>query len=193
MQSYRELVFEGSLPVVRAFLVGLAIGRNWSAEMLFCDEVGIAAESRGHRLLEKLHLEKDLTHVLVPERQVEAVHEAIRAARGRTGLRLRADRGLRGAGFHYEFETFSRPVAARIRRLLAQRPESVTVEDCEQREEEHPEARGAEGYAPAHDYVFAGCGNAWGPFTDLLTWHRLLAKHEWMQVSKIRFAGSGRG
>lgn len=191
MQGYRELVFEGSLAEVRAFLTGLSLGRGWSTGILFCEEHGIAAESRGRRLLEKLHLEKDVTYVMVPERQAAAVRAAVRAARSLIGIHLRADRAVRQAEFRYEFETYSRSVAARVRRLLAERPSTLTVADCEQREEEHPEARGAEGYAPAHDYICAGSGRAQGPLGDLLAWRNRLAKHEWLRLGKITFGGAG--
>lgn len=186
MQAYREMVFVGSLPVVRAFLAGLRLGRRWAGGVLFAEEIGVASESRGHRLLERLRLERELTHVLVEERYARAVTAAARAAPPEVGIALRLDRRVQGASFEYRFEVYNRTIAVRIRRLLAQRPAALTVEDSEEREEAHPEDRGTEVYTPTHDYVCAGHGTIRGSFADTLQYRSRLAMSEWLTLEKVR-------
>ena len=80
MMGYREFVFEGSLPVVKAFLTGLQQGRRWKSGIRFCEDCGVSGESRGHKVLERLRLEKNKTHVLVSEKHAATVTEAVKAA-----------------------------------------------------------------------------------------------------------------
>ena len=47
MQGYRELVFEGSLPVVKAFLLGLKAGKGWATGCIFSEETEIKVSQTG--------------------------------------------------------------------------------------------------------------------------------------------------
>jgi hypothetical protein len=185
MQGYREMIFEGSLPIVKAFLAGLRLGRAWVAEYYFSEECSISAESKGQRIFEKLGLRTDVTHVLVAERLAGAVATGVRATRAETGIVLRLERRVRSASFGYHFAVYNRNTATRIRKLLARMPEDLTLEDAEQSEDLHPGARGAEGYAPEHEYVFSGKGRVKGPFEHVLAFHQILGASKWVTRDMI--------
>ena len=70
MAEFHELVFEGPLPVVRAFLTGLRLGKGWATSAICSEDHDIQGDSLGHRVLETIKLTKDLTHVLVLDRHV---------------------------------------------------------------------------------------------------------------------------
>lgn len=188
MFGYREFVFEGSLPVVKAFLLGLQAGRRWRGGIRFCEECSVAGESRGHKMLEKLGLEKDKTHVLVAKKHAEAVTAAVREHGKALGLALRADRKIKGAAFEYEFAIYQKATATRIKKLLNALPAALEQIDEVEKEEERPEAKGAEMYAPEHDYVYSGRGEI-GTQRDLdalLDFREKLDKKPAFEVSEVR-------
>ncbi len=188
MQEYREQVFEGALPVVKAFLTGLKLGRGWAGEFVFSEQRGIRGESFGHRILEKLKVEKDLTHVLVMERQAARIAAATRESRKELGLVIRRDRAVREARFGYQFHVYNRRAAGKVRKALATIPKSLARIDAEVNEEVHPEGRGVEGYAPEHEYAFTGKGSVVGPVDDVLAYHNVLTRIEWLLVEPISLA-----
>ncbi len=188
MQGFREMVFEGSLPVVRAFLAGLQEGRRWKSGIYFCEACGVAAETRGHKVLERLHLEKNHTHVLVMDRLAETITEATRNQRKQTGLVLRADRRVRGAGFEYEYKVFKRAAGKRVQKIMMDLPKGLELLDAIEKEVINPEARGVEGYAPEHHYELTGRGEVGTieALPELIAFRDRLLKRDWFTTGSIR-------
>ena len=188
MQGFREMVFEGSLPVVRAFLDGLQEGRRWKGGIYFCETCGVAAESRGHKVLERLHLEKNHTHVLVLDRFAATITAAARNQRKQIGLVLRADRRVRGAGFEYEFKVFKRSAGKRVQKTMAALPAGLELLDAIEKEVINPEAKGVEGYAPEHDYELSGRGEVATvtSLPELIAFRDRLLKRDWFTAGSIR-------
>jgi len=185
MAEYHELVFEGSLPVVRAFLTGLRLGKGWATSSICSEDQDIQADSLGQRVLEKIRLTKDLTHVLVLDRHVPVVTEATRAAQKTLGVAVRRSRVVREARFDYTFAVFDRKTGARLRALLAQAGPDLTRKDAEEEEDVCPEGKGIEVYAPTHEYAFKGKGTVCGPLPQVLAYRDALRKFEQVLIDKI--------
>lgn len=185
MQAYRELVIEGKLPIVKAFLTGLQLGRRWATGYYFSDEACVRGESRGHKLLEKLHVDKNITHVIVTERHAETVVAAIKAARQQLKVAVRRNRRIRRAQFTYSFAVYNRRLANRLRKLIAEMPGALEADNFEEREIEHPEGVGIEAYTPEHDYAYKGKGIVQGPFEELIAYRDQIDRLEFTQVEPI--------
>ncbi len=185
MADYHELVFEGSLPVVRAFLTGLRLGKGWATPFMCSEDYDVRGDSLGHRVLEKIRLTKDLTHVLVIDRHVPVITEAARAAQKTLGLAVRRDRAVRTARFDYTFAVFERKAAAKLRALLAQAGPELARTDVEEKEDVCPQSKGVEVYAPSHEFAFKGKGTVSGPLPLLLAYRDALRKLEQVLVDKI--------
>ncbi len=185
MAEYHELVFEGSLSVVRAFLTGLRLGRGWATPFVCEEDHGIQGDTFGHKVLEKIRLTKDLTYVLVVDQQVSTVTDAARSADKKLGIAVRRDRRVREARFDYQFKVFDRQTANRLRRLLDHPPEEVECVDCEVSEAEHPDGRGIEVYAPEHEYTFRGKGTVRGEVQAVLSFREALCRIEQVRAEKI--------
>jgi hypothetical protein len=186
MQSYREMIFEGDLTRVRAFLLGLKAGRGWSAEPLFAEHCGIQRESQGRRILEALRLEKDLTYVLVPERYAQSVARAVRQAGAALEIKVQSDRAIKEGRLRYRFRTHGKAAAARIHRALSSLTgELVRVAEQEQKEE-HPDAQGLELYAPEHEFTDQGAGSIHGPIDQLVALRGKLERVEGLVVDEIQ-------
>jgi hypothetical protein len=187
MPAHRELIFAATRPVLEAFLAGLGRGGDGPITPIFNESCGVARESAAERVLEALHLEAPVTHVILPADQAARVARAASALpAGGPRIELRADRAIREAWFDYRFRAFTRRDASAIRRALAALPAGVRAEDAATREERDPSARGAELYAPLHDYVFSGRGRLRGPFAEVLALRRSLGEIAMLEVGEIR-------
>jgi hypothetical protein len=189
MPSHRELILGTSLPVVEAFLAGLTRGTAAPYHPCFNECSGVRSEGPVEHLLEKLHLETDATHLILPSREAECLVRALAMpGEGASRIPVRANREIREASFGYRFRVYARPEADAIRQALAALPEGVVAEETENREEENPEAKGAELYAPLHAYVLSGRGKMRGPFAPILAVHQTLTAHPMVETEDIVLA-----
>ena len=185
MQGYRELVIEGKLPVVKAFLTGLQLGRRWATGCFFSEELRVVGESRGHKILEKLHVDKNVTHAVVTERHVEAVVAAIKDARKELKIVVRRNRKIHRVQFAYSFAVYNRRLANRLRKVMETMSTGLEADNFEEREIVHPEGAGIEAYSPEHDYEYKGRGVVQGPFEELIAYRDALDRLEFTKVEPV--------
>jgi hypothetical protein len=185
MAEYHELVFEGSLPIVRAFLTGLRLGKGWATPFMCSEDYQIHGDSLGHRVLETIRLTKDLTYVVVIDRHVPVISEAVRAAQKTLDLAVRRDRAVREAKFDYTFAVFDRKIASKLRGLLDQTGPDLVRTDAEEKEDVHPEGKGVEVYTPEHEYAFKGKGTVSGPLPQVLAYRDALKRFEQVMIEKV--------
>jgi len=186
MAEYHELVFEGPLPVVRAFLVGIQLGKGWTTPILCSEDHHIHGDTIGHQLLEKIKLTKELTYVVALDRYVPAISEAVEASREMLGLVIRRDCAIHSAKFDYSFAVFNRKVAAGVRRRLQELEPGLVLTDVEDKEEVHPEGKGTEVYAPEHEFAYTGKGTVRGPLPALLDYRNALGRIRQVKLGLIR-------
>lgn len=76
-------------------------------------------------------------------------------------------------------------VAAGLKRLFAKPPKELVLAGFHEKEEKHPGVTGVEMYAPAHHYHYHGGGTVEGHLEKLLSFHKKLARHEFVEVRDI--------
>lgn len=185
MATYREVVFQGSASAVEAFLAGFKQGKGWASELyVICGHQCIKTESTGHKILEALKLEKDITHVLISDPRTPAVVEAVKAAK-EIGLKVMANTLVKQASFGYKFYTANKRIGASIQRLLNGMPAGLKAIDPLEKALYNPGAKGAEGYAPEHDFELKGSGIIEGPIDLVLAFRQTLDKLEPVSVTLI--------
>jgi len=186
MASFRELILGAERPVIEAYLAGLEQGEGVRLHPVFNELRGVRCEGSVERLLEKLHLEAPETHLILPADEAAHLVRALGGERaGAPRIAVHADRGIREATFTYRFRVYARPDAAAIRQGLAPLPAGVVAEGAVAREEENPDAKGPELYAPLHAYVYAGQGRLRGPLAAILDVRDALAALPRMDVDEI--------
>ncbi|MBM3318177.1 MAG: hypothetical protein FJY75_10055 [Candidatus Eisenbacteria bacterium] len=187
MGGYHQLIMEGSRELLRAFLAGVSAGAGWEWRVRFHSECGMRDEGYGHKLLERLGLERDLTYVLVPAERVAQIAGACERARLEAGLRIAVHeaRAVLEAMLPYTFTVYEREIAARLRALLDAPAGGVRIEDALAEEEGEPLARGVESPEPAPDYIFKGRGRARGPIDAILELRESLRAIESVELEAI--------
>ena len=163
MPGWCELVLEGAAKTARAFVIGFAAGREAPHAVFVGDDLALEPASLGARLRDLFTAGSH--HVfLVPDDLAAPLEAAIRACGGDVGLRVERSRVIDSVGFIFRVEAYSPDVAANIRAaLIAVRPPGVRIEELSENEERHPEAHGAEPFAPLHEYIYRASGRIVGP------------------------------
>jgi len=175
-----EVVVEGPKGWDLGFIQGFLKARGAENSILDAEAEGFDCSGFRERLEELLHPGRERLHLIVPQALETLLGEAVEASReGPHPLHLVARRTVRGAAFSFSFRIFSREVGERVKALLLNPPEEVHLKWTGPLEERiDPRARGAELYAPAHDYRLRGEGTCTGSLDGVLALHRALRREE---------------
>lgn len=153
MATYYEMVIKGNDRDVIPYVLGYEAGSKASG-IFIASENGFLLKS----LRERIKFRGDIQHIICEDGQREKLRAAIEQATDRYEFEVINEDRIERAYFPFEFNTPSRKVAADIKRVLSSLPAGVKVTDYHPEEIEHPDAKGAEVYSPAHDYEFRGKG-----------------------------------
>ncbi|MDP8256902.1 MAG: hypothetical protein P9M14_14220 [Candidatus Alcyoniella australis] len=183
-EPYVHVVFSGPDELVRGFVLGVAAAQD-SRPVVFAHEAGLREAGFARRFAELLHLTTEQTEVLIPEVLLDKLRQAIEQQGRSIGVDLVKMQRIDSARFKFKCEVFNRDEADQIRQILNSDHPGVELRDLEQHESEHPEAKGSELYAPAHEYVFNGSGKVVGTVGAVCFVHEALASHPQAQVEPI--------
>ncbi|MCC6158479.1 MAG: hypothetical protein IT350_10535 [Deltaproteobacteria bacterium] len=183
---YVEVVFECDLPRCEQALGTLRAKLGEAAErVVFSEKLGIQGESRVHRVLEKLHLAGNETHVLVPGETWPAL-EVARDTFAKADTPIVAAHDVVETGFSFRFTTSSREHGERIRRIVQTDATGVRLENFESAVSDQPHEKDLTGrYTASHDYVYTGSGRFVGPVESLVAIHRMAEDEPLLELSEI--------
>lgn len=113
----------------------------------------------------------------------------LRIAFGKTGLRIDRLRRIERGRFRFSVEAYSEATAEEIRAALRDLPAGVAVDGFTESVERHPEDKGVELFAPAHDYVYRAQGQVNGSAPGLLEIYRRLEDLDFVDVGRLEIEG----
>ncbi len=183
---YVEVVFECDLAHCEKSLEALRASLGDHAQhVVFSEKLGIQGESRVHRMLEKLHLAGNETHVLVPGEAWPTIDAALeRLAKNEAPVIAAHD--VVETGFSFHFTTYSREHGERIRQILQAEAPGVRLENFESTVSDEPREKDLTGrYTASHDYISTGSGRFVGPVESLVAIHRMAEDEPLLELSEI--------
>lgn len=185
MADWHQLIITGSEKTLRGFVAGFAAASGLG-EVSFGSDLGIEPASLASRVRELVAPGAAVHSVYAPSETAARLAEALAAQGERVGLRLAAQRPVLAASFSFQAETFSKEVASAIKeQLLAGLPATVEKRDAEEEETYHPDAEGAELYAPDHPYAFRARATLRGPFSAIVELHRRARSFEHVTATPL--------
>jgi hypothetical protein len=189
MADWHELIIEGAEKVVRAFVAGVRAGRGETVEGVFAADVGIEPGSFGERL-KALFTAGSHHAFLAPESLATLLASALTAVGAKVGLRLESRRAIGSAVFSFRIEVYSREVARDFRSAFVDPlPAGVRVAELSENEETHPDAVGAEPFAPLHDYIYRASGRIEGAFDPVLRLWLHAREREFSEIGSLTLTG----
>ncbi len=160
---YFEIAIEGPVYEVKGFCRGVRAACHKDAILVFSADEGIERYGLADLIKMLVHADSIISHVICAEDLKDKLVSAIEFDKE---YRVREVVEIESASFGFSFEAYARRYANRIRMIISKQ-KGATVELLELTEEEKPEAKGIEAYAPEHDYEFKGSGKVYGRFEDV--------------------------
>lgn len=179
--KHYDFVIKGESSVLCAYLEGFLRGKGIKSGYFFTEDHPI----HKHFLKELVKYHGDVVHLICRSNLRPAIRSAITQSAGRFIFEIQESKSLTGARFDFKFNTASRSVAGLIKRLLGRHPAGVKLVDYEPREIVDPGAKGAEGYAPLHEYTFEGKGTIVGDFEGVIKVYEKLESNEFIDCDDI--------
>ncbi len=185
MNVWYEIMVTGVESAVRAFVAAREATLGERETALFGRDLDLEEGHLSQHLREILSLG---THHLVfaPAELAFDLAAALRSHGGDAELTFDGLAEVVGARLRFSAVAYSREVAARIRsELLAGWPPGVAGEDITEREERDPQAREAELYTPAHEYVYRASGAFAGPLAGVLELRRRALELPFVEAERL--------
>jgi hypothetical protein len=181
-----QIVVKGPNHSVRSFVIGFEAGRGQAGGVVFGADVDLDPHSLGERLRE-LFAGGSHHVILAPEALARPLVAALEAHGAEVDVRLERHAVVATASFSLRIEVFARELVEERRApLLVALPSGVRVEQVDEHEEKHPEAKGAELYTPLHDYVWRVSGRVVGELPGVLEVRRRGRDLDFVEVGPLR-------
>lgn len=193
MGRWHQLGITGSDKALRGFIAGFEAARGKRMEIAIGADLGIEASSLAARVRELVAPGSTLHAIYCSPATAAELAQAL-GARGReVGLAVSSQCEVLGASFSFQVETFSAEVARAIReQFLEAVPDGVERLEYEAGETRHPDAEGAELYAPDHPFEFRASGTFRGPFPGVVELHRRARTFEHVTATPLALETSER-
>jgi len=180
-KKYYEVAVEGSLDLIRGFVLGFLQGRGIEGEAVFSVERHVRHGEGLGQLLRHL----DTSRLIVGEGVGLQLREALGKASPELDLKVLSIREITGARFDFSFRTYSRKAGEDLKDAFRNPPAGVALQDYAVKEDIREEAKGIEAYAPLHDYEINGSGRATGDAKAVIDYYDRIEHNELIELGAI--------
>jgi hypothetical protein len=179
--KHYDFIIKGGNDELCAYLQGFLRGKGIKSGYLFTS----CHPFQSHFLKELVHYHGEVVHLICRANLRSVVAAAIRQSPEGSDFEIVESKPISRTTFHFKFNTANRSVAGAIKRLLGRHPAGVKLVDYEPEEAVYPDAKGAEGYAPLHEYTFRGKGTIVGDVEGVLKVRQKLEGNEFIHCDEI--------
>lgn len=185
MNAWHEIIVECPERILRAFVVGYEFGEGHREGLILGCDLDLEKSSLSERV--RSLFEAGSHQLIFAQADVaDRLARLIQRSGEEAGITLDSVREVTGARFELGAEAYSKEVTAMIRQnLFEDVPGGVELRDLKESEEVDPEARGAELYAPMHDYTYRAGTTVSGPFPAILEMHRRASDLDFVHAGPI--------
>ncbi len=176
-----DFVIKGNEDKLCSYLEGFMRGKGIKSGWLFTEKHPF----QSHFIKELIKYHSDVVHLICRSGLRPVIRAAITASPAIFEFEIMESRLVSKADFEFKFKTANRKVAGAIKRLLGRHPAGVKLVDYKPIEAVNPEAKGAEGYAPLHEYTFHGKGKIVGDVEGVLKVFQKLESNEFIHCEEI--------
>jgi len=164
-----ELVITGREDFVKGLLRGIAAGAGSSSRVMFNNEHNINRTTIAKRIKEFFDASSTHTHVILDESIVNLIEEVLSEEGEKLKVSIVSKLKLISASFTFKYSAYAEKHGKMLNSIFEDLSESISISaDYDPQESIHPEAKGAEGYAPEHDYEINAKGTVTGDFNEIM-------------------------
>lgn len=177
---YREVIVRGNDKLLKGFLWGYKGAKSIKSGLIFAHDHPINT----HHLREILTFRGAHAHIIANEVHHRGIVNAIKEATT-LNFSIVSDRKIRRTYFDFEFETFNRTVAGRIKKRSRNIPAGLELLKFKEKEEVDPRDKGVEMYAVSHAYRYYGSGRIEGEVDALLKFRAKMSENDFVELDEI--------
>jgi len=186
IEDQYELVIEGHEDFVKGLLRGIVAGAKSSSRVMFNNEHNISRTTIGERIKEFFDSSSTPIHVILDESIVNLIEEVLSDKGEKLEVSIVSKLKLIAASFTFEYSAYAENHGKMLKSMFEDHDESISMsDDYEPKESIHPEAKGAEGYAPEHDYEIRAKGTVSGNFDEIMKLYERCDDEPLVQAEKI--------
>jgi len=181
-----ELVIEGRENFVKGLLRGIAAGAKSSSQVLFNNEHNISRTTIAERIREFFDASSTHTHVVLDDSIVKLIEEVLEEEGEKLAVSIVSKLKVVSASFMFKYRAYAENYGKMLKSIFEELPEGISISsDYDPKESIHPEAKGAEGYAPEHDYEIHAKGSVSGNFNEILNLYARCENEPLIKTEKI--------
>lgn len=184
MTTYYELVIKGDDRDLIPYLAGYAAAVGVEG-VFFAEESGLHVQA----LRERIKHHGEVQHVVCAASARAKLLAGLERAAPRFHFEVKDERVITSASFAMKVETPSRKVADQVTAALVKPPRGVQVKGFAPRVDVDPSSKGAEIYAPAHDYRFDAGAEIDGDVAGVIALRRALSAIDFVKCDEIALHG----
>ena len=184
--SQFELVIEGHEDFVKGFVRGIVAGSKSNARVLFNNEHDINRTTIGEKIKEFFDAPSVHTHLVADETTTALIEDVLRSEGEKLKLKIVSKNVIASASFKFKYKAYAENYGTMLKGIFESLPEGVSVsDDYAPKEEFHPESKGAEAYAPEHNYIIRAKGTVTGNLDALLELYTRCRKEPLLDIENI--------
>lgn len=186
-KNYYEVIVEGSVDLIRGFVLGFMEGRGIKGEAIFEEEQHIKVEGKLTQLIRLSGIKGKRIHIIVGTGFYQVVRDAFMNVQEKMDLKVVSVREIADAHFGFQYKAFNKELGEELKGIFADLPEGLRIEgDYLPEESLMPEGKGIESYAPLHEYELSARGEIHGPAREALDFYRKLELHDMVELDDIK-------
>ena len=186
-KEYCEVVVEGSLDLIRGFVVGFLEGKGIQGEAIFGEDHHVENEGKFGQMLRLIGVVKgNRVHLIVGTGFHKLLEGALEKRKEELALKIISEKKIRQASFGFRYRAYTRELGEKLMALFEDLQEGLQIKDYKPKETVMPEGKGVEGYAPLHEYEVKATGTIYGSAKDVIDFYGSAEHHDMVELDSIK-------
>ena len=185
-KEYCEVVVEGSLDLIRGFVVGFLEGRGIQGEAIFGEDHHVENEGRFGQMMRLIGVRGKRFHLIIGAGLLNLLDEALERRKEEIALKVISEKKVRRASFGFRYRAYTKQLGDELKDLFGNPPEGLQVEDYQSEESVLPEGKGVEAYAPLHEYEVKATGTLYGSIRDVIDFYGRAEHQDMVELDDIK-------
>jgi hypothetical protein len=172
IKGYYEVIVEGSLDIVKGFVLGYLEGSGIQGEAIFGEEHHVENESKLGQLMRLLHVKGAQVHMIVGMGLHNLLKEAVSRRKEELKVKIVSVREIDYASFDFSYKAFKKEIGETLKAKFGNLPAGLVMEgNYVPAERIIPEGKGVEVYAPLHEYELKAKGKIRGDIKPVIDFY----------------------
>ncbi|MBN2255287.1 MAG: hypothetical protein JW736_06245 [Deltaproteobacteria bacterium] len=190
-KGYYEVIVEGTLDLVKGFVLGYLEGSGIKGEAIFGEEHHVENESKFGQLMRLVRVKGQQVHMIVGKGLHDLLKEAISRRKDELKVKIVSVREIGDASFDFSYKAFKKELGEILKAKFGNLPEGLGMEGGYAPEEKvNPEGKGVETYAPLHEYELKAKGRIRGDIKPVIDFYGEIEHIAMVELGDIKISYS---